>query len=57
MKFGVLAFISETSARPEAVARKCEDLGYESFWLPEHAIIPVTHKTPYPAGDGKIPEP
>ena len=58
MKFGVLAFISETSARPDAVARKCEDLGYESFWLPEHAIIPVTHKTPYPGGgDGKIPEP
>ena len=58
MKFGVLPFISETSARPDAVARKCEDLGYESFWLPEHAIIPVTHKTPYPGGgDGKIPEP
>ncbi len=58
MKFGVLPFISETSARPDAVARKCEELGYESFWLPEHAIIPVTHKTPYPGGgDGKIPEP
>ena len=27
MKFGVLAFISESSARPEAVARKCEELG------------------------------
>ena len=58
MKFGVLPFISETSARPDVVAKKCEDLGFESFWLPEHAIIPVKHRTPYPASkDGIIPEP
>ena len=58
MKFGALAFITESSAGPAVVAKKCEDLGFESFWLPEHAIIPTTHKTPYPASrDGKIPEP
>jgi probable F420-dependent oxidoreductase len=58
MKFGVLSFITESSAGPAAVAKKSEDLGFESFWLPEHAIIPTTHKTPYPGSrDGKIPEP
>ena len=58
MKFGALAFITESTASPAAVAKKCEDLGFESFWLPEHAIIPTTHKTPYPGSrDGKIPEP
>ncbi len=56
MKIGVLAFVASYTADPAAVARKCEALGYESFWLPEHPILPVHHKTPYPAGDGKIPE-
>src|SRR5215470_5104399 len=56
MKFVVLAFIASFTAHPVAVARKCEALGFESFWLPEHAIIPVVHKTPFPRGDGQIPD-
>ena len=55
MKIGVLAFVNSFTANPIAVARKCEALGYESFWLPEHAIMPVNPKTPFPRGDGKIP--
>jgi alkanesulfonate monooxygenase SsuD/methylene tetrahydromethanopterin reductase-like flavin-dependent oxidoreductase (luciferase family) len=39
------------------VAKKCEALGFESMFIPEHPIIPVDYKTPYPLGDGKIPEP
>lgn len=57
MKIGILALLSEDTADPARVARKCEALGFESFFLPEHAIIPVKHKVPYPAGDGTIPEP
>ncbi len=56
MKVGLLAFITDTSASPAAIARKAETLGFDSLWLPEHPIIPVYHRTPYPAGDGKIPE-
>jgi probable F420-dependent oxidoreductase len=56
MKIGVLGFVASYTADPAAVARKCEELGFESLWLPEHPIIPVHHKTPFPAGDGKIPE-
>ncbi len=55
MKIGVLAFVASFTAGPVEVARKCEALGFESMWLPEHAIIPVHHKTPFPRGDGKIP--
>ncbi len=57
MKIGLLAFVGPTSANPAAIARKCEALGFESFYLPEHPILPVNHKTPYPLSpDGKIPE-
>jgi len=56
MKVGVLAFIASYTADPARVARKCESLGFESFWLPEHPIIPVVHKTPFPRGDGTIPD-
>jgi len=55
MKIGVLAFVADHTADPARVARKCEALGFESIFIPEHPIIPVQHKTPYPLGDGKIP--
>jgi len=46
MKIGILAFLSEESISPAEVARKCEALGFESLFLPEHAIIPVKHRVP-----------
>jgi probable F420-dependent oxidoreductase len=58
MKIGILAFVGAATAAPGAIAKKCEELGFESFYLPEHPIIPVKHKTPYPLSkDGSIPEP
>jgi probable F420-dependent oxidoreductase len=56
MKIGLLAFITETTVYPGPLARQCETLGFDSIFIPEHPIIPVTHRTPFPAGDGKIPE-
>lgn len=56
MKIGVLAFVASYTADPASVARMCEAAGFESFWLPEHPIIPVVHKTPFPRGDGQIPK-
>jgi probable F420-dependent oxidoreductase len=56
VKIGLLAFVTDNTASPAAVARKAEALGFDSIWLPEHPIIPVRHRTPYPAGDGTIPE-
>jgi probable F420-dependent oxidoreductase len=56
MKIGILALMSEKTLDPVSVARRCEELGFESIWVPEHAIIPVHTKVPYPALDGKIPD-
>src|SRR5579862_510970 len=56
MKIGVLAFVASYTADPASVARMCEAAGFESYWLPEHPIIPVVHKTPFPRGDGQIPK-
>lgn len=58
MKIGALAFVAAHTADPAAIAKKCEALGFESFYLPEHPILPVKHKTRYPLSpDGEIPEP
>jgi len=39
------------------VARQTEALGYDSLWIPEHPVIPLNHKTPFPASrDGRLPE-
>jgi probable F420-dependent oxidoreductase len=58
MKIGVLGFVASYTADPGAIAKHCEALGFESFYLPEHPILPVKHKTRYPLSpDGEIPEP
>ena len=47
MKFGT--FLYQTSANSiAAVARKAEECGFESLWIPEHIILPVTYRSPYP---------
>jgi alkanesulfonate monooxygenase SsuD/methylene tetrahydromethanopterin reductase-like flavin-dependent oxidoreductase (luciferase family) len=41
MKFGT--FLYQTSPHGiGAVARKAEECGFESPWIPEHIILPVT---------------
>lgn len=40
------------------VARRAEGLGYESLWIPEHLVLPVEYRSPYPyAADGRMPAP
>jgi probable F420-dependent oxidoreductase len=38
-----------------AIARRAEEIGFDSFWIPEHPIIPRGEHTPYPFG-GPLPE-
>ena len=56
MDIGVSARASSDSVDPAELAKKAEELGFESFWLPEHPIIPV-HTTSRYGGtpDGSIP--
>ncbi len=57
MHIGVLAFLTERSGDPGAAARTAEDLGFESFWVAEHLVIPSHYTTYYPRSpDGKVPE-
>jgi probable F420-dependent oxidoreductase len=40
-----------------ALATLVESLGYESIWMPEHPVIPVNMKTPFPfTADNKMPD-
>ena len=52
MKIGVSKFITDRTVDITTWARKAEELGFDSIWLPEHAAIPVHSTTPQPAGGG-----
>ena len=41
---------------PSVLARALENAGFESLWFGEHSHIPMSRKSPYPAG-GELPEP
>ena len=55
MLFGVMMFATDYAIRPKNLARESEQRGFESLWLPEHTHIPVSRRTPYPAG-GDLPK-
>ncbi|MDA0263479.1 MAG: LLM class F420-dependent oxidoreductase [Chloroflexi bacterium] len=40
---------------PAFMAKKAEDLGFESIWYAEHAAVPVHSDSPFPATGGEIP--
>ncbi|MCH8987439.1 MAG: LLM class F420-dependent oxidoreductase [Chloroflexi bacterium] len=40
---------------PAFMAKKAEDLGFESIWYAEHAAVPVHSDSPFPATGGDIP--
>jgi probable F420-dependent oxidoreductase len=59
MKFALMGVGSGSTVRPDVlaeVARKGEELGFESAWIPEHLAVPVEMKARYPgSADGKFP--
>ena len=57
MKVGVNVSVNSNTMDIGAIAKKAEDLGFESIWMAEHPIIPV-HTTSKYGGtpDGSIPE-
>ncbi|HKV53974.1 MAG TPA: LLM class F420-dependent oxidoreductase [Candidatus Binataceae bacterium] len=59
MKIGILIAVNESTADPATLARKMEQLGFESMWVPDHPVLPVHTTTPLPEsppGQGQIPE-
>ncbi len=56
MDIGISARASSNSLDPAQLAKRAEDLGFESFWLPEHPILPVHTSSRYGGTpDGSIP--
>ena len=54
MKIGIALFATDYTVDPPTFARMVEERGFESLFLPEHTHIPVSRRTPYPAG-GELP--
>ena len=57
MKIGVSTIITDFSIDVAVLARRAEELGFDSLWLGEHPVIPVTSAARYPgSSDGTLPE-
>jgi probable F420-dependent oxidoreductase len=57
MDIGFILAVTEQTGDLAQIARTLESSGYESLWIPEHPVIPVAMKTPFPfTPDNKLPE-
>jgi probable F420-dependent oxidoreductase len=55
LAFGASMFFTDYSMAPGELGQALEARGFESVWAPEHSHIPVSRKTPFPAG-GELPK-
>ena len=58
MRFGFALPQVGSIAGPEAlvmVAKRAEDLGFDSLWVLDRILWPVSPRAPYPIGDGSLP--
>ena len=55
LKFGTSMFFTDYSMAPGDLGKALEERGFESVWAPEHSHIPLSRKTPFPAG-GDVPK-
>jgi probable F420-dependent oxidoreductase len=57
MKIGVSLFPGRHPIDPAVVAQKAEALGFDSFWVGEHPVMPVQSTSPAPGSSGgSIPD-
>jgi probable F420-dependent oxidoreductase len=58
MEIGVFSILPDADADPAVVARHAERLGFASYWVPDHLVLPVVYSTRYPGnpGDGADPD-
>jgi probable F420-dependent oxidoreductase len=55
VKFGFTSMNTPSDITMDLLAPALEERGYESLWIGEHSHIPVSRRTPYPAG-GEMPD-
>lgn len=57
MKFGLTLFTSDRGIRPARAAQAGEEVGFRTFYVPEHTHIPTSRDTAHPAtGDASLPD-
>ncbi len=55
MSVGVSTPLPAYTVDPAFMARKAEELGFESLWYAEHPAVPVKSDSPFPATGGEVP--
>ena len=55
MAVGVSVPLPAYTIDPAFMAKKAEELGFESIWYAEHPAVPVHSDSPFPATGGEIP--
>ena len=55
MRFGASMFFTDYAIAADALGVALEQRGFDSVWAPEHSHIPLSRKTPFPAG-GDLPK-
>ncbi len=57
MNIGISTFPTDYSVDIAILAKRAEEIGFESLWVPEHPILPVNAASPWPgSADGIIPK-
>ena len=58
MKVGVsFPTVIDSPVDPAAFARRAEEVGFESMWVPEHPVLPAHSSSRFPgAADGRVPD-
>ena len=57
MNIGISTFPTDYSVDIAILAKRAEEMGFESLWVPEHPILPVNAASPWPgSSDGVIPK-
>lgn len=51
MDIGVFSINPTAAADPAVIAKRAEELGFESYWVPDHPIFPVGGEKEYPGAD------
>lgn len=57
MDIGIFQITPDSRNDPAVVARRAEELGFESYWAPDHIITPVESKDCYPGTNPGDPQP
>ena len=55
MKIGLSVLATSYTVDIAEVAKRAEELGFDSLWLPEHPVFPVQTRSTRPGRDGPLP--